>query len=302
MKHLIVNADDFGVTASVNDAIAACFDGGRISSASLIVNAPQSADALAYARRHPSASIGLHLNLTNFDAVAGRSWVAPSGRFMGFGALARAQMAGPARLRAACRTEFKAQFDRFTEAAGRLPSHLDTHLWVQLFPGVFDAMIDLARERGIGAMRMVDTVGQPRALAQARAIASQAGCPSSSLAYQTAKVALMQTSARLFGHRRALDSSGLFGPSIHAGVTEGLLYGDVPTRLQVYANIVQSLPAGSVVELVVHPGGEGHVDGMHYDPRHSAIERDALLSDEWPAILVRHSTTLLSGFAAPVET
>jgi predicted glycoside hydrolase/deacetylase ChbG (UPF0249 family) len=300
-KYLIVNADDFGVTASVNDAVARCFARGRISSASLIVNAPAAAEALTFARQHGEAAIGVHFNLTHFDAVAGPSMVAPSGRFGGFSALAQAQVTSPTRFRAACRAECEAQFDRFSEGAGRMPSHLDTHLWVQLFPGVFDAMMEVAQARGIGAVRMLDTVGQPRALSSARALARQAGCSPMQLAYQTAKVVLMQSSARWFGHRRRLQSSGLFGPAIHAGVTEGLMYGDVPTRLKVLDAIVGALPSRTVAELVVHPGGDGRVDDMHYDPRHCAIERDALLSDDWPAILARHATTLVSGFRAPAE-
>lgn len=296
-KYLIVNADDFGVAASVNEAIEECLLQGRITSTSVLVNAPSSRPALEFAGRHADVSIGLHLNLTHFAPLAPDSALAPQGRFMGMAALAKAQLSAPRAFQQACKVEFLSQLRAFTELSGRSPSHIDTHLWIQFLPGVFAAMLEVAGEHGIPAVRMVDRVGQPRAGLGAIRIGGRRSGSLRRLSYQGAKVVLIESLARAFRHRRQLDSARLFGPSIHAGVVEGLLYYDVGTRLQVYEHIVSTMPTGCVVELVVHPGGQATVPGMHYDARDAAVERAALMSDEWPAMLVRHTTQLLRQFA-----
>ncbi len=60
---LIVNADDFGVTAGVNRGIAEAHERGIVTSASLMVRYPAAAEAAQYARRHLELSVGLHVEL-----------------------------------------------------------------------------------------------------------------------------------------------------------------------------------------------------------------------------------------------
>lgn len=60
-KRLIVNGDDFGLSAGINEGIAAAHEKGILASTSLMVRWP--AAAAAYARTHPELSIGLHLDL-----------------------------------------------------------------------------------------------------------------------------------------------------------------------------------------------------------------------------------------------
>src|SRR5690242_9834211 len=72
-KRLIINADDFGISPGVNLGIAEAAARGGISSTSLMVNLPDSADAISRARSCPRISVGLHLNLTVGDALTGPS-------------------------------------------------------------------------------------------------------------------------------------------------------------------------------------------------------------------------------------
>src|SRR5262245_3458774 len=60
---LVVNADDFGRSASINEAVRRAFQEGILTSASLMVNEPAFEEAVQLARQHPRLGIGLHLTL-----------------------------------------------------------------------------------------------------------------------------------------------------------------------------------------------------------------------------------------------
>jgi predicted glycoside hydrolase/deacetylase ChbG (UPF0249 family) len=97
MKSLIVNGDDFGASKGVNRGVIEAHDRGILTSASMMVDMPGSADAAALSARHPKLGVGLHV-------------VLPS----------------PAES-AAAEAEVERQLQRFTELTGRLPTHIDTH-------------------------------------------------------------------------------------------------------------------------------------------------------------------------------
>ena len=103
-KRLIVNADDLGLSAGVNEGILQAHIGGIVTSASLMVGGPAATEAAAMARDHPGLSIGLH-------------WVGDG--------------AGQAGLDTAdgdaVRDEFAAQLDTFVSLVGREPTHVDSH-------------------------------------------------------------------------------------------------------------------------------------------------------------------------------
>src|SRR5262245_54545433 len=61
MRRLIVTADDFGLAVPVNEAIEEAHRKGILTSASLMVAAPGTADAVERARRLPTLRVGLHV-------------------------------------------------------------------------------------------------------------------------------------------------------------------------------------------------------------------------------------------------
>ena len=67
---LIVNADDFGLTAGVNRAIVETHVGGVVSSATLMANGAAFADAVTAARSAPNLSVGCHVVLVNGTPVS----------------------------------------------------------------------------------------------------------------------------------------------------------------------------------------------------------------------------------------
>src|ERR1041384_1807606 len=62
-RRLIVNADDFGRSASINQAVIRAHREGILTTASLMVNEPAFAEAVALAKVNPRLGVGLHLTL-----------------------------------------------------------------------------------------------------------------------------------------------------------------------------------------------------------------------------------------------
>ena len=59
---LIVNADDFGRSRSINEAVIRAHREGILTTASLMVNEPACAEAVALAKENPRLGVGLHLD------------------------------------------------------------------------------------------------------------------------------------------------------------------------------------------------------------------------------------------------
>jgi predicted glycoside hydrolase/deacetylase ChbG (UPF0249 family) len=110
---LIVNGDDFGADTGVNRAIEDAYEIGILTSASLLVRRPHSAEAAAYARDHPGLSVGLHLDLGEWVHREAAGWF-PLYEI-------------PIPDVHAAEQEISAQLDDFRRLVGRTPSHLDSH-------------------------------------------------------------------------------------------------------------------------------------------------------------------------------
>jgi predicted glycoside hydrolase/deacetylase ChbG (UPF0249 family) len=114
-RHLIVNADDFGLSAGVNAGIAAAHDRGIVTSASLMVWQPAAEDAAGLAGQRPDLSVGLHVDLGEWrPAGDGEGWEA---------AYQRAPLDDVDLVAA----EIDAQLVRFGQLMNRPPTHLDSH-------------------------------------------------------------------------------------------------------------------------------------------------------------------------------
>ena len=158
MKRLIVNADDFGLTAGVNQAIMEAHQSGLISSTSLLANGEAFVDAIAVSRRAPRLGVGIHLNLTEGKPVAPASSVPSlingSGVFARKpAALWRAMLTGRVS-EAEVERELHAQIEKVL-AARIAPTHLDSHKHVHALPALGKMSLKLARQYGIGAIRCV---------------------------------------------------------------------------------------------------------------------------------------------------
>ena len=118
MKWLIVTGDDFGASCGINRGIVEAHERGVLTSASLMVDGPAAADAVARARANPALSLGLHLELDATD---------------------------PVRAAAECRR----QLARFEKLAGILPTHVDSHHNVHRDARVLPHILAAARQAGV---------------------------------------------------------------------------------------------------------------------------------------------------------
>jgi predicted glycoside hydrolase/deacetylase ChbG (UPF0249 family) len=112
-RFLVVNADDLGLSAAVNEGIFAAHDEGIVTSASLMVRQGAAAEAAERAPEFPGLAIGLHIDLGEWNYEAGE-WMQ---------AYSRCDSDDPAAVAAECR----AQLERFRALLGRDPTHLDSH-------------------------------------------------------------------------------------------------------------------------------------------------------------------------------
>jgi len=154
---IILNADDFGRSASINAAVIRAHREGVLTSASLMVAGNAADEAVALARETPTLAVGLHLVV-----VAGRATlpaaqiphlVNPDGHFpndpVGLGLRYLASRTARQELA----QEMQAQFERF--AASGLPlSHVDSHLHMHVHPTVFDLLLPLAEQYGAHGLRL----------------------------------------------------------------------------------------------------------------------------------------------------
>jgi predicted glycoside hydrolase/deacetylase ChbG (UPF0249 family) len=109
-RFLIVNADDLGMTAAVNEGIFAAHEHGIVTSASLMVCRPAALAAVEVLADHPDLAVGLHL-----EAGA----------------------------------ECRSQLERFRALVGRDPTHLDSHKHVHEAEPVTAVAEAIAAELGV---------------------------------------------------------------------------------------------------------------------------------------------------------
>ncbi len=64
-RYLIINADDFGLCDSANEAIFDLFRTGSIKSSTIMMPCPKAKEAVRFSVENPQYAIGVHLTMTN---------------------------------------------------------------------------------------------------------------------------------------------------------------------------------------------------------------------------------------------
>ncbi len=153
MKWLIVNADDFGLSAARNAGIMEAHRRGIVTSASMLVYAAGYREAVKMARLMPELDIGLHLNLSEGEPlVLGHKTLAgEDGRFLGkeeSRRRARERLFDPDEVEA----ETEAQIDALQQA-GLKVTHLDGHQHLHVYGALAEPISKAASRRGIRCFR-----------------------------------------------------------------------------------------------------------------------------------------------------
>ncbi len=237
MPRLIVNADDFGRSHSINAAVIRAHREGILTTASLMVNEPACDEAVRLAKEAPQLGVGLHLalvcgksalpadripNLTNTKHQFTDNPVSAGFRYF-FSAKTKPQL----------KDEMAAQFDRF-HSTGLTLDHVNGHLNIHLHPVVFDLLMENSGNWGIGHLRLTrDSLRENAGLAK-----GQWGYRiSHAIIYKI----LSARSRKPLAERKIKHTRRVFGLLQNARVDE-----------QFILNLLPRLPAGDS-ELYSHP-------------------------------------------------
>jgi len=134
-RHLIVNADDFGLSAGINRGVIEAHELGIVTSTTLMVRWPAAAEAADYGRQHPGLSIGLHIDLCEWT-YRDDAWMPRYERV-------------PLDDSTAVEDEVRGQLDLFRALMGREPTHLDSHQHIHRDEPVRSIGMRIARELAI---------------------------------------------------------------------------------------------------------------------------------------------------------
>jgi len=151
---LVVNADDFGISARVNEGILQAHRAGIVTATSLMAVGRAFEQAVHLARAAPALDVGVHLTLVA-EAPLLRCNSSLSGTDARFpasaSALACRWLTGRIR-KADVRAEWSAQIERILEHGIRV-THIDSHQHVHVLPGLYGLIQDLAARYDIAFVR-----------------------------------------------------------------------------------------------------------------------------------------------------
>jgi predicted glycoside hydrolase/deacetylase ChbG (UPF0249 family) len=236
---LIVNADDYGLTEGVARAILRAHRDGIVTSTSVLALAPGFAGAAGSLAATEGIGVGAHLAAVGEDPpllsarevptlVDKRGRLASSWRV--FLPRLAARVIDPTDIR----REFAAQVACLRDAGLRL-GHVDTHQHLHLWPAVGRVVLDVAREAGIPAVRVIRSSGRG-----------------------PVGLTVRRLSARL---ERSAEACGVRYPATATGLDEaGTL--DLPRLVEAIDRLGRA--PGASAELATHPGEAGDPDLARY--------------------------------------
>ncbi len=264
---LILNADDFGLTAGINRAIGELHAAGVLTSATLMAAGPAFDDAVAVARAHPTLGVGCHIVLTDGTPVSPPesipSLLGPDGRSFRPSLFDFLQALFRGRIRQdEVAREALAQVEKL-QRAGIVVTHFDTHKHTHLFPSIASPLLEVAERTKVRAVRNPFEPHWSLALNQGSA--------------------LRRSGVRLLG---GLRSRFVAHPQVRSGrvfTTDGTVAISATGQLNSasLAQVLDALPPHGTYELCCHPGyNDRDLDRVTTRLRaHRDIERDALLSE-----------------------
>lgn len=156
----IFNADDFGISRGVNEAIVRAHKDGILNSASIMINQKYAKEAIDLAKLMPDLEVGLHINLTNEEPAANPAeiplLVDENGKLKnGFVNLLLLSLLHPKKLAAQAEIEIRAQIKKYLQSGLKL-AHLDSHRHVHLIPVIFKVVRKLQKEFGAERIRVMN--------------------------------------------------------------------------------------------------------------------------------------------------
>ena len=261
-RRLIINADDFGVSEEVNEAVIRAYKEGVLTSASLMVTGAAFEQAVRLAKENPGLAVGIHLVTVVGKSVLSHSeiphLVNRERSFSNNPTAAGLKYYFSPSARRELRRELAAQFEKF-HSTGLPLSHIDGHLHLHVHPVIFKAALDLGAKYGTRRMRVPE---EERRLA---------------LEFDSAGVVQKTIHALLFGGlakymKKELKARGFLFPERVYG---NLQSGRMSERYFLYA--LENLSA-ETSEIYFHPAVYADERLLDYHERQCSIEFEALTS------------------------
>ena len=129
---LVIHADDFGMSHTVNRAISEALEKGWVTSASILVPCPWFPEVVRFGKAHPDSDLGIHLALNSewndfrWGPVSSKDKVASLLDAQGYLPLDTPEVVQNAKM-PEVETELRAQIDR-ARAMGIHITHVDAHM------------------------------------------------------------------------------------------------------------------------------------------------------------------------------
>jgi len=162
-KRLIVNADDFGLSRGITDAVVLAHRYGYLTSASLMVNMPASEYAVERLTKLPRLSVGVHLNLCAgrpiLPASNVQTLVGADGNFHPPTVMIRKlwlRQVSPSEIE----MEFRAQIC-WAKDRGVTPTHADSHHHMHIYPAAIGPFTRAVLAEGIYCTRAPRSIAVP---------------------------------------------------------------------------------------------------------------------------------------------
>jgi hopanoid biosynthesis associated protein HpnK len=287
MRRLIINADDFGMTAGVNRAVTEAHAAGVVTSATMMANETATADAIGRASQSPRLSVGCHVVL-----VDGRPLSLPNrvpsliGFHNGDGPHFRPGIAGLAMAALSTKVsepevhaEASTQIETLKKQGVNL-SHIDCHMHSHILPVILRGVLQAARDHGIVAVRNpFEPAWSVSATRKGTSLRSWT---------RSLQVSILRALEQQF--RSTVKEDGVKTPDGTIGIAvTGLLDRDLLVRL------VSAMPDGTW-ELVTHPGyNDDDLTNATTDLKRSrAVELEVLTSPETLDLLRKRGIRLIS--------
>jgi hopanoid biosynthesis associated protein HpnK len=156
-RRLIINADDFGASREVNEAVILAHRRGILTSTSLMVSGRAYEHAVTLAKENPRLAVGLHVTCADGYPVMRPSEIphlaGKNGTFPSDPARAGLRYFFCRNTRKELFNEIAAQFEKFSRS-GLNFSHVDGHCHLHMHPVVLDAVVELCESYRIKRVRI----------------------------------------------------------------------------------------------------------------------------------------------------
>lgn len=154
---MIINADDFGMSEAVNEAVIRAYKEGVLTTTSLMVTGDAFDQAVKLARESPGLGVGIHLVTVVGRSVLPKaeipSLVDENHNFSNNPTAAGLRYFFSPQARRELRKELAAQFAKF-HSTGLPLSHVDGHLHLHVHPVIFKAALELGEKYDCRRMRV----------------------------------------------------------------------------------------------------------------------------------------------------